>query len=149
MIEALSAAHLTDLVGLEAQTRSGASERALEQALTDSSMVVLGLWRQQRLVGYALIARLPFEAELQAIGVLSEYRGQGLGRALLQGVFDQARAWQSERVLLEVREHNVAAVKLYEAAGFGVDGRRKNYYPAANGAGREDALLMSALDTQP
>jgi [ribosomal protein S18]-alanine N-acetyltransferase len=45
------------------------------------------------------------------------------------------------RCLLEVRVGNLGAIALYSSLGFGVDGRRRDYYPAANG--REDALLMS------
>ena len=44
-------------------------------------------------------------------------------------------------VTLEVREHNEAAIKLYEKWGFRPVGKRKNYYerPA------EDAILMTTF----
>ncbi|WP_447554183.1 GNAT family N-acetyltransferase [Vreelandella sp. EE22] len=143
MIQPLAPTHGAALAALETRAQSGAGLRFLEEALLDADAVVLGYWEAQALIGYALLARLPFEAELQAIGVLQEHRGQGVGRALLQGVIVKAREWQSERVLLEVREHNTAAIGLYVQAGFSVDGRRRGYYPAASAAGREDALLMS------
>jgi len=41
-------------------------------------------------------------------------------------------------VLLEVRESNLAARKLYEKLGFSEEGRRSNYYHEP----REDAMLL-------
>ena len=43
-------------------------------------------------------------------------------------------------MLLEVRPSNAKALALYENYGFQVIGRRKAYYPAAEG--REDALVL-------
>ncbi|MFG6668378.1 ribosomal protein S18-alanine N-acetyltransferase [Halomonas sp. HNIBRBA4712] len=143
MICALLPTDLGALTALEAEAQSGASPRTLERGLVDDAVVMLGAWRKEALVGYALVARLPFEAELQMISVAPRLRGQGIGRALLEKTLAEARAWQSERLLLEVRAGNAEAIKLYQAAGFSTDGRRKNYYPAAGAAGREDALLMS------
>jgi hypothetical protein len=54
-----------------------------------------------------------------------------------------------ESMLLEVRPSNTRALEIYERYGFKHIGRRKGYYPAANGQ-REDALVMrfamSAMD---
>ncbi|MCB8890510.1 ribosomal protein S18-alanine N-acetyltransferase [Vreelandella malpeensis] len=143
MIHPLTRANEEALCALETRARSGVSARTLKEALESDTQEVLGYHDGTVLTGYALVTRLPFEAELQAIGVLPERRGEGMGRALLQAVIVQARAWQSERVLLEVRAGNLAAITLYERLGFGIDGRRKGYYPAIEAAGREDALLMS------
>ena len=57
-----------------------------------------------------------------------------------------ARARRVDRVFLEVRPSNVAAIRLYDAEGFNEIGRRPRYYPARNG--REDALVM-ALELFP
>jgi ribosomal-protein-alanine N-acetyltransferase len=46
---------------------------------------------------------------------------------------------------LEVRESNAPAIALYDSYGFAVVGTRKGYYPADNGNGREDALLMGCF----
>lgn len=132
------------LLALEARARSGVSEALLTEALIDDTVYVAGRWQESQLIGYALLARLPFDAELQAIGVLPERRGAGIGGELLGAVLAVAADWQSERVLLEVRESNASARKLYAGAGFQQDGMRRDYYPAAEGAaGRESALLMS------
>jgi ribosomal-protein-alanine N-acetyltransferase len=46
-----------------------------------------------------------------------------------------------ESVLLEVRPSNTRALEIYERYGFKQIGRRKGYYPAADGQ-REDAIVM-------
>lgn len=148
MIAELRVGDEAALIALEAQARSGASEVLLKEALTGaqtgSDYCVLGRFQKEELVGYAVLARLSFEAELQAIGVLLACRHSGIGSELMQAVLNKAVEWQSERLLLEVRAGNEAAIGLYQRLGFNLDGRRKNYYPAALGTtGREDAWLMS------
>src|SRR5690554_8069456 len=96
------------------------------------------------LVAYAVVARLPFDAELQAMLVAPEWRRQGLGASLLQAVIDQAQQWRSERLLLEVRAGNAGALELYRRAGFVEEGRHRCYYPLLDqGTDSEDAVLMS------
>ncbi|QNI01864.1 ribosomal protein S18-alanine N-acetyltransferase [Halomonas sp. SH5A2] len=144
MITELRDNDVSALEALEACALSGVSTALLREALEADTACVMGNWQENQLIGYALLARLPYDAELQAIGVRPEQRGQGVGDRLLKAVLAVAARWQSERVLLEVRESNAAAIRLYQGAGFQQDGFRRNYYPAADGgAGQESALLMS------
>ena len=43
---------------------------------------------------------------------------------------------KAEKIMLEVRESNISAIKLYEKNGFIEINRRKKYY------GNEDAIIM-------
>lgn len=52
------------------------------------------------------------------MGVLPAYRGQGIGRRLLQACIDKAWAKGLARIELEVRADNVRAIALYQAMGF-------------------------------
>ncbi|MEQ6890300.1 ribosomal protein S18-alanine N-acetyltransferase [Halomonas sp. CS7] len=115
----------------------------LEAVLGDAEARVVGVEQETRLVGHAVVVRLPFDAELQAILVAGDCRRQGLAGRLLDAVIEAARGWGVERLLLEVRASNVAAIGLYRRAGFNEDGRRRGYYPPLAGRAREDALLMS------
>ncbi|WP_458524888.1 GNAT family N-acetyltransferase [Onishia taeanensis] len=95
------------------------------------------------LLGFAVLACLPFDAELQAITVAPSARRRGVARALLEGLIATASGWGSERLLLEVRASNAPALALYRGLGFIEEGRRRGYYPATEGVSpREDALLM-------
>jgi ribosomal-protein-alanine N-acetyltransferase len=49
---------------------------------------------------------------------------------------------QADKVFLEVRPSNLAALRLYRSAGFEQIGVRPAYYQAANG--REDAVILAA-----
>lgn len=91
-------------------------------------------------VGYSLMMMVLDEAHLLNVSVRDDYQKQGFGRALLTHMMDKAKYYQANEMLLEVRASNLAAITLYEAAGFTQIGIRKGYYPAASG--REDAVIM-------
>ncbi len=93
------------------------------------------------LVGYFVAMPGVDELHLLNLTVAPECQGQGHGRALLEAVVAEARALRMARLLLEVRESNLRAHRLYAARGFAEVGRRRGYYPARDG--REDALVMS------
>lgn len=52
------------------------------------------------------------------MGVLSAYRGKGIGGRLLAACISKARVNGITRITLEVRTDNLPAIKLYERAGF-------------------------------
>lgn len=67
MITELNVEHLALLIALEQRAQSGTSETQMLEALGSQDTCVLGWWQNEQLLGYAIVARLPFEAELQAI----------------------------------------------------------------------------------
>ena len=99
-----------------------------------------------RLAGYCLMSIAAGEAHVLNVCTAPELQGRGLGRQLVHALLRIARARRVDRVFLEVRPSNVAAIRLYDAEGFNEIGRRPRYYPARNG--REDALVM-ALELFP
>ncbi len=90
--------------------------------------------------GYGILSMGAGEAHVLNICIGPTYRGQGLGRFLLDRLLDISRWNGAERVFLEVRPSNPLAKALYESVGFVEIGRRPRYYPARNG--REDAIVM-------
>ena len=92
-------------------------------------------------LGYFIAMPGVGELHLLNLTVAPECQGRGLGRALLEAVVAEARALSAARLLLEVREGNGRARRLYAARGFAEVGRRRGYYPARGG--REDAVVMS------
>jgi ribosomal-protein-alanine N-acetyltransferase len=93
------------------------------------------------LMGYFLVMAVVDEAHLLNVAVASAWQGQGLGRFLLNQSAACARGLGMESMLLEVRPSNERALRIYRRYGFAEIGRRKGYYPAANGT-REDAIVM-------
>jgi len=91
--------------------------------------------------GYAILSVAAAEAHILNLCVAANMQGQGLGRQLLDCLLQIAHSLQVERMFLEVRPSNAAAIHLYESAGFTRMGLRKDYYQASNG--REDALVLA------
>ncbi len=69
-------------------------------------------------VGSGRIIRAPDRAYLYAFGVLPAYRGRGVGRAFLHGLFALLRTDGYTRLALEVETENAPAVALYRRCGF-------------------------------
>ncbi len=111
--------------------------------LTQSNRYLVTLIGDDKPVGYAVFSILFDEAELLRIGVLPQFQGAGIGHRLLQSSIKALHELGTKRLLLEVRQSNCAAIRLYKSLGFSEDGVRKGYYPLLEGSGREDAILMS------
>lgn len=93
-------------------------------------------------LGYAFLTVGAREAHLLNIAVDPLCQNTGIGRTLLAWVLQKAATMPIDRMFLEVRPTNAAALKLYHEAGFNEIGRRAGYYPAPNGK-REDAIVMA------
>ncbi len=59
------------------------------------------------------------------MGVLPAWRGQGLGRQLLQACIHKAWARGITRIVLEARADNLRAIQLYERMGFTHEARMR------------------------
>jgi tRNA pseudouridine65 synthase len=75
------------------------------------------------------------------MGVIKDYRGQKLGRRLLEATIEKARKIGLEKIELSVYSENSSAIALYQKFGFGMEGRKRRGR-FADGA-YEDVLLMS------
>lgn len=90
---------------------------------------------------YGLMSLAVGEAHVLNLCVAPVCRRSGMARYLLGQLIEIAREHHAYVMYLEVRPSNRGALALYRQAGFAVIGRRKDYYPAANG--REDAIVLS------
>lgn len=77
------------------------------------------------LAGYVVVVLAGDVADLERIGVHPERQRSGLATALLAAARDAVPA---ERMLLEVRADNEAALGFYGRAGFVEIDRRRRYY---------------------
>ncbi|WP_341727900.1 GNAT family N-acetyltransferase [Brooklawnia sp.] len=80
-------------------------------------------------------------AELLRVIVEPGQRGRGVGRRLVSVGKEWAEASGADRMLLEVRQDNAAALGLYCAAGFEPISRRRDYY----GPGHDAVVMECAL----
>jgi tRNA threonylcarbamoyladenosine biosynthesis protein TsaB len=104
--------------------------------------VVAGSCHDRGTVAGFLIARTVLsEAEILNLAVAPENRRTGVASALLETALGEWTAGKLQRVHLEVRASNAAAISFYKNHLFRVTGARPGYYqqPA------EDAVLMERL----
>jgi ribosomal-protein-alanine N-acetyltransferase len=94
----------------------------------------------EQIVGYVCIRTILDETHVMKVTVLPDYQRRGIGEALLQsaiGMLKEQRPYV-RKLTLEVRESNLAAIRLYNIAGFTYSGRRTRYYKNPS----EDAIIM-------
>lgn len=80
-------------------------------------------------------------AYVEDLVVNPEYRGLGLGRALLERGIQWARDGHFPGVMLETQDDNVPACMLYQSCGFVLGGFDRNLYKATNPDTKETALF--------
>jgi RimJ/RimL family protein N-acetyltransferase len=80
------------------------------------------------IIAWCDIAPHPFEGMKHVgrlgMGIRKDHRSKGIGRKLLEAAVQKALASAIDRIELEVFASNHAAVKLYEAFGFQLEGRK-------------------------
>ncbi len=94
--------------------------------------------KEDKVVGYGGMWVIIDEAHITNLAVLSEYRGQGIGKKLVSILLEQALLEKCRTATLEVRVSNIIARRLYESMGFAPVGIRPKYYSDTS----EDALIM-------
>lgn len=98
---------------------------------------IIGAFAKDNPIGFVNVQYISGELTINNIAVLEPFRQQGIGEKLLTYALELYP--QMECALLEVRESNKPAQKLYEKHGFVKVGERKNYYSDPT----ENALLMT------
>lgn len=81
--------------------------------------------------GYAYIADIAIE---------EDYRGEGIGRLLIQRAIEWAKSKGFPGIMLETQNNNVAACRLYERCGFHLRGFDTHLYKALEPGTDEIAL---------
>ena len=96
-----------------------------------------------RLLGYAGLYHAGglTSADLLTIATVPAARGRGIASLMLTELVSTAREVSCPDVLLEVRQSNEAAQRLYARHGFVPIGRRRRYYQAPP----EDAVVMRLM----
>jgi ribosomal-protein-alanine N-acetyltransferase len=95
---------------------------------------------EERVAGYGILSMGAGEAHVLNLCVRPDLRGRGIGRRMLEYLLRRARESGMRAAFLEVRPSNLAAVRLYQVAGFEQIGVRLGYYQAVNG--REHATVF-------
>jgi ribosomal-protein-alanine N-acetyltransferase len=84
--------------------------------------------QEEAVTGLLVVRREGPEWEIENIAVALTARRQGLAKALLAELLEQAHRGGAAEITLEVRESNQPARHLYELFGFKAYGWRQGYY---------------------
>ena len=115
------------------------SQQAFLDALKqDTLMLVAAEDEEGKLLGYVNMYLAFEEGEITNVATHPAFRGQRIARRLMEETIRRAGEKGVERIVLEVRASNAAAIHLYETCGFRELGIRRNFYEQP----REDARIM-------
>ena len=140
IVEKMTESHLNEVVKIEEKsfTNPWSRESFYEELLKPLSFKFVAL-ENGKVVGFAVLDTVLDEGNLLDIAVDESNRRNGVGRILMNALFEVAKEKSLSFITLEVRESSSPAIALYEAFGFERVGMRKNYYSKPN----ENALLMT------
>src|SRR5215470_20107529 len=138
----LMAAVAAERDGIAAEPPVDIDERAALFARTAGGSVVA-------VAGGQIIGMLHVEASRHGFGELGmlvhrDWRGRGVGSALIQAAIGWARGHGLHKLCLEVFARNSAAIALYRKAGFVEEGRRTRQYRRASGE-LWDSIVMGLM----
>ncbi len=128
-----------------ASFRRGWSEQEVEGLLTDRHVIAHRSMAGSVMAGFIMSRLVEDEAEILSIAVASSRRGRGLAGNLLTLHLRRLAGLGARAVFLEVDQHNVAAIRLYDRAGFREISRRPNYYPGSDGKAAAALVLRRDL----
>jgi ribosomal-protein-alanine N-acetyltransferase len=139
---AIRAAALSDvpaMLALEQQTPVAAHWTSEQYRKLVAAGVALVAEEASKLVGFICAQPVAGEWEIENIAVAAGCLRRGIASGLLQELIQHARGRAASAILLEVRESNLPARRLYKKHEFREVGRRRAYYadPA------EDAILYA------
>ena len=110
------------------------SEVLISNMFTNSYDKIYVIEDQGTVRGYINIRDIGGDIDLMSICVAPDFQRRGYASLLME----RALAQPYNQVVLEVRESNYAAIRLYEKFGFEKYARRKEYYSSPV----EDAIIM-------
>lgn len=139
MIRRMNAADVASVAELEALIFSEPwSAQGFLDTLYREDILFFVACEEEKLLGYVGVYCTVGEGEITNVAVSPSARRRGVGRALMEALAQALADRRIERMVLEVRVSNEAAIQLYEQMGFAVVGTRKNFYEKPS----EDAYVM-------
>ena len=146
---AIRSARLHDvpaILAIEQQAPSAAHWTTEQYSQLVEDGVVLVAEEGGKLCGFVCARAVAGEWEIENVVVAAEFLRRDIASKLVRELIQRAQNEAASAILLEVRESNVPASRLYEKRGFREVGRRPLYYrdPA------EDAILYALrFDREP
>ena len=100
----------------------------IQSDLESDRVMIFVCEENNKIVGYISIYYFLDEANLQKIAVLENYRRKGIASQLIKFAESELLSKNVGKFYLEVNEHNLIAISVYEKLGFEKISTRNNYY---------------------
>ena len=114
------------------------SKRAFLSDIRNDFSIPLVAYFEKKVAGYACLYRTTDEIQIGNLAVSPDFHQRGIGTKIMEYIINLAAEQKVKTLVLEVRQSNEAARRLYLKFGFKVAGRRRYYYRKPS----EDALIM-------
>lgn len=132
-------------IGTELPIDRAARRRQLDETIEgDDRSVRYVAVASGAVVGNLGMELRPYKVADLGMFVRSEWRGGGVGSALLDAGIAWARSVGAHKVALQLWPHNRAALALYRKFGFEQEGLLRRHYPRRNGE-LWDAMVMGLV----
>jgi ribosomal protein S18 acetylase RimI-like enzyme len=133
-------------IGSEAPLDRPARRQSFERTLDADTAATFVAEAAGLLLGHLGVT---LEHGLAEIGMMvsDEYRGQGIGSALMEACIEWCRAKRAHKITLAVWPHNMPGLALYEKFGFVVEGRLVRHYRRRNGELWDVIVMGLELDS--
>ena len=141
MIQILSAIHAkqcSDLHSVCFDKQWSQSEFA--DFFANQSMMLLGYWDNDTLIGLLCLSIVGSEAEIYTLCTHPEYRKKNIASSLIHITKQECYGRLVTDIFLDVAIDNILAIECYKKQGFKIIHTRKNYYTINNHY--VDALMM-------
>ncbi len=130
---------LEQVTAIEAATFSMPwSREAFWESMNNPAHVYVVACEDDTICGYCGMWGIAGEGQINNVAVRKDLRGKGTGFAIVNYLLQEGEKQGLGTFTLEVRESNVAAIHVYEKAGFKSAGIRKDFYEKP----RENAVIM-------
>ena len=104
------------------------SEKSFLESMEREDTVFLVALEDEDVAGYIGCYCIAGAGEITNVAVKASHRRKGIGGKLLQKLYEEGAALDTQEYFLEVRESNEAAIGLYLSQGFVKEGIRENFY---------------------
>ncbi len=144
---------MAELFAAVAEERSGiASEPPVDVDARTVQFIASTTESMVAVAGDQVIGMIHVEVSRHGFGefgmlVDREWRGRGVGSALIQAAIAWARDHGLHKLSLEGFAHNTAAIALYRKCGFVEEGHRVKHYHRANGELWDSLVMGLPLET--
>lgn len=135
----LQASHIPEVLAIDKVVHSAPwTEQSFRNELTNPHSVFIVALSLGKVVGFGGAWLLVDEAHITNVAVEPSTQRRGIGEKICRELLDRSKQAGMICSTLEVRESNIAAIKLYEKLGFVQTNVRKKYYPD----NQENAVVM-------